>query len=222
MENGSGATVDDKSSNNNDGTLDNATWSSTVPSPTGFTSNYSVDFDGTGDYITSSVVPVTGSTNRTTVFWIDGDTGSDDSLIHWGQTDADGGAGEKYLIALESGDEVRIEVNSGYEYYTTNVNDGSWHHVGLILNGTNVTDHVCYVDGIEDSSVASASRTINTTSETNLRVGGEVAGLRDYNGRMDEIGIFSTNLDSTDINDIMDNGLFQAATGRTRRFFLVN
>ena len=39
------------------------------------------------------------------------------------------------------------------------------------------------------------------------------------NGDVDEVAIFDDVLDSTDVNDIMDNGLVQVAAGRTRRMF---
>lgn len=92
--------------------------------------------------------------------------------------------------------------------------DGSWHHVAGVYNDTDIR---LYLDGVLDSNGADnpQARTDGFgNSSAPFRIGTRQysGSLTNYfDGLIDDVGIFDVALDSTDINDIMDNGLVQAA-----------
>ena len=82
------------------------------------------------------------------------------------------------------------------------VNDGQWHHVAGVYDGTGI---YLYVDGAVDNSVP-ASGTIST-NDFPVMIGenAERPG-RFWNGLMDDVSIFSRALDGTEITNLKNNG----------------
>jgi len=81
---------------------------------------------------------------------------------------------------------------------------------------------IIYVDGTAETENT-------TTTINNFRTGVPLRFARPENqlwgtfaGKQTETSIFSRELSSTEINDIMDNGLVGTAGGAVRRFFLVS
>ncbi|MEG4988131.1 DUF4347 domain-containing protein, partial [Microcoleus sp. BR0-C5] len=86
--------------------------------------------------------------------------------------------------------EFAFNSSTGVKYVngTANVNDGQWHHVGAVYDGTNV---LLYIDGVlnAQSNVGSA---IFSTNIYNVRIGSneEVSGTN-YNGQIDEVRVWN-------------------------------
>ncbi|MHC4643535.1 MAG: LamG domain-containing protein, partial [Planctomycetota bacterium] len=76
-----------------------------------------------------------------------------------------------------------------------NVNDGKWHHVAGVYDGSEIS---LYVDGVLDDSLA-ASGTIDTTTHQ-VWLGGNVERLgREWNGLLDDVRIYDHALSAAEI-----------------------
>src|SRR5207245_7796000 len=88
------------------------------------------------------------------------------------------------------------------------INDGVFHHVAFVRQGTNV---VFYIDGVLDVATNVLSGSINRINNTtDLTMGRNactgVAGLNPFTGQMDEISIYNRALSSDEIQAIYNAG----------------
>lgn len=148
-----------------------------------------LDFDGSDDYIdVNGYGGVGGSTNRTISAIIKRASGaSSEVIVGYGST----ASGAKYHFRIESTLEaIRTEVQNGYVYGTTDVCDAAWHHVASVLDGTDVSDIIHYVDGAAESVGAIVDITLDTSTANDVWIGDcEAHTLREFEGQIDEVRI---------------------------------
>jgi len=216
IEAGSGIVWDDKSSNAVDADCDDGgTWSADVPDgDDGFdgTSTYSYDFSG-DDSVDGNYDPDGDSrTANTFVLWVNIDTPTSlDRIFALNNTNGRG------LLQYNSSGIKPDWYGNGFDLYASldDIPTGEWEHYAATYDETADVARI-YVNGVLKQS----DTDITTQATDILVIGARVAGTSEIDGRMDEFAIFSVELTSTQINDIYENGLVQAAaTGRTRRFF---
>jgi hypothetical protein len=175
-----------------------------------------LEFGGAADdkIIVGGYYGIGGTDPRTTVFWWKSDdTASRHCWVKWGVNVAS----QKYYIR---GDDtvagkitLRVEVNSGQSYGSTNVCDGEWHHLAVVFpdGADSVKDHELYVDGVLEQDPAGTDFNMDTdNTTTDMHIGTQVPGVNQHefaNGIMDEIAIFSVALTQDDINNIMTQSL---------------
>ena len=91
------------------------------------------------------------------------------------------------------------------------VNDGKWHHIVGVYNGTDTAE--LYTDGVLQGSATSAGfGTLNTGSRTviggvNNSAGNPYAGSGAWNGDLSNAQIWDTNLSSSEITTLYNNGV---------------
>ncbi len=155
---------------------------------------------------------VAGSNPRTTVLWFKGDALIEHSWVKWGEN----ATANKYYIRAHldgGGCWLRIETAGGQHYGSTNVCDGAWHHLAVVFppGSTMVKDHLLYVDGILEAVTGGTDVGTDTdASAQQVVIGGRLANHVNAEGVIDDVAIFSTALNETDIRKIRDLGL-QAA-----------
>lgn len=177
---------------------------------------YSVAFDGTNDYV------VTGdkfdfmqqTMNFTVSAWIKfqnytqasnqyilhtTDSGSRIGFMLW----FDNRSGQNYLRSLIS---TSSSVNA-FAQKTGAISDNNWHHVAVTCaQGGSIR---LYVDGSELNS-SSAPSTTTATAMQNFIFGGALntSGqfVLPFQGNIDEVGIFNTELSSSNITSIYNSG----------------
>ncbi len=91
---------------------------------------------------------------------------------------------------------------TGYDVFgATNINDGQWHHLAGIFDGTTI---YVYVDGVLDGPNATlAVPGPIDTNDYEVRIGNNSQiESRFWNGQIDEVEIFNTALSGTDIANI--------------------
>lgn len=88
---------------------------------------------------------------------------------------------------------------------------GTWFHFAVVYNDTDIR---IYIDGSLDSNGASNPKTYSSgiaNKGHEFRIGDRDSGATqtDYkaDGLIDDVGVFDDELSSTEVNDIMDNGL---------------
>ena len=165
-----------------------------------------MNFHESNDYIQiANYKGVTQNNARTVSAWVK--TSQDNAtIISWG-TDA---IGRKWIFRVQNHigvqGAIRIEVNSGYIVGSTPVNEGEWHHVACTYNtndGANITDAKLYVDGKLEEVSAEISRTLNTASGNDVKIGTGHSN-RYFNGQMGPIRLYDHALSQTDILQVMN------------------
>jgi hypothetical protein len=81
---------------------------------------------------------------------------------------------------------------------TISVNDGVWHHIAFVRQGTTAT---LYIDGMVQGSVSTGGVT-NVANATDLLFGDDPCGRQTYLGELDEIEYFNRALSASEIEDI--------------------
>jgi uncharacterized protein YhfF len=157
-----------------------------------------VEFDGSDDELTSTTVPFSGTTHRTSFTVSNADTATSADIIYG----IDGGnasapTGELWQLTSETQLRVsgRIEFNNSAQ---------TIHSLGtLIFNGTTVDDANFYLNGSLTTQGTSTGATINTGS-TNFGIGTTVVSTSNYDGKIQEL-IFYASDQSANRSNIEDN-----------------
>lgn len=122
-----GDVAGDSSGNGRDGAITGAKW---VDGKFG----KALEFDGVDDkVVTTGYFGVGGKDPRTTVFWWKGSDAIQHSWVKWGINST----GQKYYIrgdiTVAGKTTLRVEVEGGQSYGSTNVCDGEWHHLAVVF-----------------------------------------------------------------------------------------
>ena len=156
-----------------------------------------INFNGTNYTESQSYEGVMGSQNRTCEAWIR-TTGTNQEIVGWGR-DA---RGQKWVLRTNTDGSLRVEVNGGGINATSPVNDGQWHHVACVLDGSNVSNINMYVDGNLETISATSDLSINTTSDIKLRISRGINN-RYFIGSIDDVRIWDIALSQAQIQELM-------------------
>ena len=203
-ENG-GATATDSTANNNDGTWVNApSWSSDSAVGT-----YSMNFAGDG-VGANAVVEVADdpsldfSDDFTIAFWYNASTAQSNSTRLVGSHDGS----EGFSIYANADGSLNFYVDSGSASHTISntglLADGNWHHVAATFRDLSET-MILYVDG---TTIASGTNSSLGTITINapVTIGGENATSSDYEGLLDDVRIYTRDLNATDVAELYATG----------------
>ena len=122
-----------------------------------------------------------------------------------------------YLINDFGGGD-RIEVIGD----TDITSSSAFRHIAVTYDGLEAASGaLIYVNGVEETNT-----TTDNLNNTMANAGSFMMGSRNdeahyYDGILDDIGVFGDVLSAVDVNDIMDNGLVQAAAEEERRIMTI-
>ncbi|HUU93687.1 MAG TPA: LamG domain-containing protein, partial [Phycisphaerae bacterium] len=215
---GAGGTAGDGSVNGRTGTVNNALW---VGSQAGY--GGALDFNGTDSQVglNGDVSFLNGLSQLTVAMWIQSDGTMQDrgfwemrdsgTSDEWGgRYDSDGGQNDydvmKFAITTNNSPDAN-EAADSYES-AANVQTTAWQHVAMTWQDG--TGFKLYIDGVLDTATEPMSRTTGVTAMVNRFTVGD--GCKNpWDGRIDEVYIYSRALDSGEINTVMTSpGLFTA------------
>ena len=193
---GAGTTATDASGNGNTGTLLNGpTYSTDRPAPISFINPNSLSFDGADDY-----VQVANEANFDL---------NQLSVAIWIKVNA---FDKQYQAIITKGDSAwRLHRNNntnnlafgtsglttgdGDLQGTVNVNDGQWHHVAAVYDGTK---KYLYIDGALNVSTP-ATGTINQNNSPVLIGENAEATGRQWNGLLDDVRVYNRALSAAEV-----------------------
>lgn len=226
---GQGTTVNDSSGNSNSGTITiggTGTQTSAGDINTSSTAwyngktgkrNYSLNFDGTDDYVAVADNSLHRPSTITVAAWIkySGVGNTSDELIasKWGPGtngwylgyDTSNGVNANQIRWLTAN-------NSQNNLYSATVTlSASWHHIATTLDGSG--NAVIYLDGI---SIKTGSGALTSTGNTApMEIGSYNTGTRLFNGQIDDVRIFNYALTATQVKLLMNEGAvrFGPSTG---------
>ena len=194
-----GATTPDTSGGGRDLTVNGAT------QVAGKVGSYALDFDGTNDYLEYTAADVLpGTTNEITIaFWQYGAPGLGNNSILW----AEDGSGNRVVnIHLPYGGQIYFDCgNSGSSYDRLNRfalpsdYSGGWNHWAFTKDVATATMRI-YLNGAPWHSGAGNTNTLSTIVK--LVVGSQEGTSGFYEGKIDELAIWSRVLTADEIADI--------------------
>ena len=181
-------------------------------------SNYSLSFDGTGDYI--------DCTDNDMFSFGNGATDSPFSISAWIKMDDTSGfrifnkyAGTttEYSFGTGGAEKLQFFIFDGANtffnrarLYNTILNTGQWYHVVATysgVGGSNAQDGMkIYVDGVkvDDTTISAGAYTAMNNKTTPVYIGKLDTSYA--NGKIDETAIFNTELTSAQVLEIYNNG----------------
>ncbi len=159
-------------------------------------SGRSIVMDGSTYVSVNGYKGISGNASRSIDAWIK-TSSVNGEICSWGKNSA----GQKWVFRVNDNGTIRVEVNGGNIYGTTNVADGKWHHVACVFDGTHVNDIKLFVDGDEESIGATANHVVNTVDEIDVRLSRGVNN-RYFNGNMDEVRLWSRALTNAEIKKL--------------------
>ena len=178
-------------------------------------------FDGIDDRVTiPGFKGISGGLSRTCTAWIKTTKASGD-IMTWGHA----ASGTKWIVRINETGSLRAQVQGGFIYGITPVNDGQWHHIAVVLENDdtpNISEVVLYVNGRPDVPEAILSHPINTADTLDVALGVDpLVGTRYFQGRMDEVRVYSRALSNTEVwhlyaadalaGDILSDGVVDIA-----------
>ena len=200
----SSSTAKDYSGYDNDGTVNGATWSS------GGIVGGAYSFDGTDDYLSipdDATLDGDGTWSEMTMeLWVKSDKDNQAATIMLEKRGASSAA-RSYQIGFDANGNSQLfcgyYLSGGYKetLYSDagSLSTGQWYHVACSYkNGEGIK---LYVDGVLDASEATASGTINASSNVAVILGKRGAdNTRYFKGEIDEVKIYPFALTAEQIN----------------------
>jgi hypothetical protein len=210
MDECTGTSIKDSSGNGNTGTLTNAT-AGTCDDGTGTTAwsagktgkfNSSLKFDGTDDYVSipdNAYLRFTSGTFAISA-WVK--TNDNAGIIVSKIPNAPPYAGWEYCIsqgqAAASPGKPSFWNGADWVSANTRVDDGTWHHILVVYNGTNVN---FYLDGKADGS---SSRSNPNSSTEAVIVGMRAGTYGGLSGQIDDVQIFNYALTAAQVKTLFN------------------
>ena len=185
-------TAGDSSGNNRNGTVNGyAIWR-----PDGGQIAGAIELDGANDDIQiTDYKGITGTNPRTCSAWINTNHVNGE-IISWGQN---GVAGGRWVFKINDEGFLSLETGQGYLTGSTWVNDGIWHHVAAVSDGTDTDSIQLFVDGILDRIGDIKSQEINTSSDQDVRIGIFSNSGNFYKGLIDDVRIYDKALNLEEV-----------------------
>jgi hypothetical protein len=159
------------------------------------------DFDGSNDYVEISSDSSLTSSNFTYCFWFKEDSaGSGGTILE--KKDVDG-----FSLQITSEGKIRKEIyfdggNLGWYETSETYDDGEWHHIVYSLEGNNermyIDGELAYSDNLEYPE--------NLNSLSDMIFGAENDGSNNFDGKIDEVGIWSRALISDEVEALYNGG----------------
>ncbi len=160
-------------------------------------------FNGSNYIESNNYKGISGNTNRTIEAWIKTE-GTNSEIVSWGVNNSS----QKWVFNINNDGVILVEIWGGDVIGTTPVNDGEWHHVSCVLNGSNISQTTLYIDGVQESlsTIGSWPVNTNTVSGINMRTSRGVNN-RYFDGNIDEVRVWSEALTEQEIKDWMYKSL---------------
>lgn len=143
--------------------------------------SYSVQFDGTGDYLSSTLA--VGAADFTVECWVYLTSTLNNQCFVDFRASSTATAG--FFFGLNAAGKIQVYNNANIIEVTANIPLGYWNHIALVRSGTDVT---VYVNGV---SVGTGTSSTNFT-DNNFRIGSSVAAAQNLIGSMSNLRITNT------------------------------
>ncbi|MBT3667945.1 MAG: hypothetical protein HN548_10755, partial [Opitutae bacterium] len=141
---------------------------------------------------------ITGTARRTISLWFN-TSAPNKPILQYGSA----GTGTLFEISINNSQSIKIDFGGTSAIAGSGLADGNWHHVAVTVpeNG-NTGDVKLYIDG--NTTNGNGTTNIITSNTNDLKIGTD--GTTYFNGQIDDIRLYSSELDSTVLGQIYGNG----------------
>ena len=172
--------------------------------PNNSLSDYVFNFDGSNDYIdcgNDSSLSISGDLTISTWVYIDGHKQLNGIISKISSTDTN------YEILVRSTENITFYTKTSgtlvFTSSTTTIPVNTWTHVAVTVQ-SGVTDGTkFYFNGVQDATTGTHTIVGNTA---NLNIGRRTTGSYYINGKLSNVALWNTNLTSTQVETIYNNG----------------
>ena len=186
----------------NDGTTDSTAYSTTVSvniAPvfsTAKAGSIALKFDGVDDTVSvaNPAALVTGSGSFTWETWVKMDaSASTTNLLNIGIND-NSATGKSGNLQIDSSGHVMLQIwnASGHPTGSTNVADGTWHHIAVTYDSTAARAVNIYVDGVKETQTLSAAAATANFTGSVATLGARNEGTFPLNGEIADVRVWSS------------------------------
>jgi hypothetical protein len=171
---------------------------------TAIDNNFSMEFDGTDQYISLKPSDVANTGQFSISFWINGTTAPTSGFTYLFSSDY---YNLHTFWVVRGNDFVWSDINGVRRTLATNVLDGSWHHIVVIFNPTGADQTIrCYKDGGNVVNVTTDFRYQQNPAGA-LYIGpleylGNRPSYSGFVGNLDEIAVWNTDISEETIEAI--------------------
>ncbi len=161
---------------------------------------YSMEFDGTSDYIDCGNITALNSQSAvSTSAWVNysGTPTTSSHIILSGGSSAT----NRFWVQLKSSTEIRYGSGSAsaYDLTVSTMNSGTWYHIATVHNGTSLD---VYLNGIKQGATVTVVSP-STQIGNNFKIGEYFSPVGYYwNGYLDEVAVFNTALTELEVKEI--------------------
>jgi len=194
----SGTTATDSSGSGNTGTLVGGITrvAGKVGSALSFTNGSMVKGSNAG-----TDFPISGAP-RTLAAWVKTPAGAPDSVV-FGFGTATGPDESRFYLQIVGGSVSAAIGGTGWAISgTTRVDDGAWHHLAGIYEGSGTNMVRVYVDGQLDE-YSTVAQVPNTGTGSNWQIGQALGGTWPFAGSIDEVRLYNRALSAPEIQSIV-------------------
>ncbi|MGC6564536.1 MAG: LamG-like jellyroll fold domain-containing protein [Akkermansiaceae bacterium] len=171
------------------------------------------DLGGDNYFLIESIDQLISSNALTITAWIDPDENDGYNGIFMtrtidGQTNNSWGLAFENTAASPNHLDSRVDKNPVDSESDTLLPDGGWYHVALVWDGT-TGSHTQYINGVESGSATGflMRQILSTSGPWYIGYDDCCGGARDFNGLIDDIGMWNQALTAQEIAQIYDDGL---------------
>tara|TARA_Y100000310_G_C20652708_1_gene800323 strand:+ start:500 stop:2116 length:1617 start_codon:yes stop_codon:yes gene_type:complete len=178
-------------------------------------SNYSMDFDGTNDYIDcGNISALNGVTTATWTGWFNRDAaGSFYMMSTWGTTGA-----ELQFTPLQTATSLNVYMANSdgaqktmFTHTSLTFTAGTWYHLAFVYDEAEVSNAdkmKVYINGVVQVNAAAGAALTTLNAATSDFEIGKLGGYatNEFNGNIDEVAIWDTALDANTITSIYNSG----------------
>ena len=196
---------------------DSGVWKGFANEAVSFTNAYSVDFDGTNDYM---------SVPDADAFSLGDGLGTDSafSISAWFNADSIGTfhiatkdltySNREWAFRTVSSKLHFFAFGTGGGYigrnYSTTLSTGQWYHAVVTYDASKASSGLkLYLNGtrVDDGDYASGTYGAGRNTSTLVRVGSQEGGNSYSNGKIDEVSVFSSELSASNVTSIYNSGV---------------
>lgn len=175
--------------------------------------NSAYQFDGTNDYILTSLMPPIGKSARTISFWARTNDPNIMAVTDYGEANSNGGSYQLILNSPCAG--LGLDVSNGVVTRgDTSLINNNWHHCVVVYDssfGNTISDAKIFIDGVQQQSISCSAvnpiADINTVTLDPLNIGRTNSGVRFFHGDLDDIGIWDRILTDQEVSNLYNAGL---------------
>jgi len=186
---------------------DSGVWKTFANEAAAYVNTYSVNFDGTDDYL--DISGIASSINSwTDVSWSGWYKGTDTSGYIFRASPA-GVANPHIGMSISSGKLFGVVFdgsNQSSNVHQSTINDGNWHHLVVTFNGSNSVI-TTYVDSVANTTSVVNQGAVISTGYTAANIGRRPSSSYLYtSGLIEEFAIWDSVLSSSNVSTIYNSG----------------